>query len=442
VAQRAGLLVSLLPVRGERILYHYVVNHREPIAEMPDASSHGHKEAGLPAPSVLLMGFYGLGNFGDDLMCDSLARHLMRGGRYQVTIACGNMHAYSHLAALGCRLIPRNLRSVLSAMPQTQVLCQGGGTIFHDSYRGKHLVLYWRNLAKWAALFWMARLKGVQVVIAGAGVGPVRHPVSRWLTRCAFAACTAIGVRDVASVAELKKLKTKTPHKLGFDLAALAAPGGARSNAAARAAAGNSPQEPKVLGVSACSLTPYLGDAALNLRYWQTLGDALASFAQETPVRLIFFSLFTGNSSESDDTATDVIVSRLPPDLACQRHGYQGSVEDYRALFDQCDWFLGTKFHAALAAYLAGCECAIVAYNRKMTDLADEIGLAAERRVAADGVQSEQVWLQVLRSLQQPQTNVLLDAAEARRRAQESVEAVLQAVHARGLAPTEGIYGR
>lgn len=407
--------------------------------------AHGAKTAkhdvgvgGETAPSILLIGFFGRGNFGDDLMCSSLADYLMRDGRYRVTIATSDTNAYGSLAEKGCCIIPRNFRNVFLVLSRAQILCQGGGTIFHDSYKGKYLLRYWLNLMQWTLLFWIARMKDVQVIIVGAGVGPFRHRLSRWIARVAFAACTAIGIRDQASVEELKKLRTRAPYEVGFDLAALAAPAGARA-----CAAESSTHGPKVLGISACSLTPFLGDARVNEQYWQTMGDALARFTQENPVRLMFFSLFTGESSESDDTVTDIIVSRLPASLVYERHSYRGDVEDYGALFDHCDWFLGSKFHGALAAYLSGCECAIVSYNRKMTDLADEIGLAAERRVAANKLQSMEVWLDVLRSFSPPRNFAgMLDRTEGRRRAQQGVEAVLERVRVTGLLREANGHGR
>jgi polysaccharide pyruvyl transferase WcaK-like protein len=391
----------------------------------PEQGASTRPNATAPdAPSVLLMGFYGRGNFGDDLMCYSLAEFLMRDGRYRVSVVSSDLAAYQDLAAMGIPVIPRDTGTVISALSKTNILCQGGGTIFHDSYKGKHLFHHWVNLSKWALLFWIARLRGVQVVILGAGVGPLQHRISRWITRLAFAACTAIGVRDQASVREMKRLSTKKPYEPGFDLAALSFSPPAPS-VTAHSATGTQ----RVLGVSACSLTPFLGDSALNERYWHTMGDALNRFVQANSVRVVFFSLFTGGSSESDDTVVDLIVSRLPREFVYPRYSYQGDVGAYTALFGQCDWFLGTKFHAALAAYIAGCECAIVSYNRKMTDLAEEISLPPARRVPADQVQPVEAWLNVLNSFSHEECLPgMLDRAEARRRAIQAADAVLDRV--------------
>jgi len=378
---------------------------------------------GRSAPSVLLIGFYGRGNFGDDLMCRALTETLIRDDQYRVSVVSSGANEFRNLAAKGVSIVPRSIRSVIASMSQTDILCQGGGTNFHDSYKGKHLLHHWVSLLKWTMLFWIARVKGIEVVIVGAGFGPLRHPISRWITRLAVAACGAIGVRDQASVDELRKISPGIPCELGFDLAALSLLASPDVPTAV-----DPPKPSRVLGISACSLTPFLGDAAMNENYWQTMGDALARFAQENSVRIVFFSLFTGASSESDDDVTDIIISRLPEVVTYSRHSYEGDVDAFTALFDECEWFLATKFHAALGAYLYGCECAIVSYNRKLTDLAKEIYLSPDRCLPAHQTQPVEVWLSVLNSFMQDGTTSVLNRQEAKRRAYKAVEAVLARV--------------
>jgi polysaccharide pyruvyl transferase WcaK-like protein len=266
-------------------------------------------------------------------------------------------------------------------------------------------------------------------------MGPLRHPVSRWITRMACAACAAIGVRDQASVEELRKLGTSTYFELGFDLAALSE----------LAPVHASPRYDglKVLGISACSLTPFLGDPMVNRVYWEKMGDALALFVECRPVRIVFFSLFTGSSSERDDTIIDLIISRLPQEAVFERHSYQGDVEVYSELFSQCDWFLGAKYHAVLAAYLAGCPCAVISYNRKMTDLAQEIRLPLDRRVSADKVQPLQRWLSVLESLTRRERNGnILARPAATRRALETVTRILARTNSTVFSTTRVEHGR
>ena len=141
-----------------------------------------------PTTSILLIGFYGRANFGDDLMCSSLANFLSQNRNYSISVVSGHSNS-EHLDIGRGSFVARDARAILAALSDTDILCQGGGTIFHDSYFGIYRFRYWINLIQWAILFWIARLRGARVVMVGAGVGPLRHIVSRCIARVAFAAC-------------------------------------------------------------------------------------------------------------------------------------------------------------------------------------------------------------------------------------------------------------
>jgi polysaccharide pyruvyl transferase WcaK-like protein len=282
------------------------------------------------------------------------------------------------------------------------------------------LIGYWIKLAMWAVVFWVARLKGAKVVIVGAGIGPLRYPISRWISRLALTACGSIGLRDGASAKTLVDLSSTFRYELGFDLAAL-------HSRHLPVAEENKWKGRKALAISACCLAEFLGGQKLNDRYWWALADALTIFSLEQPVRIVFLSLFTGESSESDDAVADLIAARLPHDLPVDRRSYNGCVEELSAEFERSDWFLCTKYHAALAAYLWGCNFAVITYNRKVSDLADEIGLPLDRRARADMPLPVEVWLEVLRSFAKGNPGGhLLDRHEAKRRARLAVIRVLE----------------
>jgi polysaccharide pyruvyl transferase WcaK-like protein len=373
---------------------------------------------------VTLIGFYGRGNFGDDLMCSALTRFVAENSSLKVRIISSNPAVQRDLAGANVEVLPRKLSVLLQSLADSDILCQGGGTIFHDSYTGRLLVRYWTKLCMWATFFWVARFRGARVVIVGAGVGPLRHGISRSISRVAFSACSSIGVRDQTSADTIKRLSRRSRCELGFDLAAL----GSQALPTTRE---NARTSPKVLAISACSLSEFTRDVNINPEYWFALADALAIFHKEQPIRVNFFSLFTGGFSGSDETIADLIAGRLPPDLSMERRSYDGRVEDFWKEFVSCDWFLCARFHAALAAFLCGGNLAVISYNRKVSDLADEIGLTSARRVSAEAPQPISVWLQLLRSFNgSVPASALLDRKQAVARAERAVCRVFEAAGA------------
>jgi polysaccharide pyruvyl transferase WcaK-like protein len=183
------------------------------------------------------------------------------------------------------------------------------------------------------------------------------------------------------------------------------------------------------MGISACSLTGFLGSSELNDRFWASLAEAIGVYHERQPVRVELLSLFTGTSSEQDDTVNDLIESLLPPGIPVLRRRYSRNVREFAQEFLRCEWYVCTKYHAALAAYLAGSNFAVVTYNRKVSDLADEIAMPAARRVAADGVQPVSAWLDLFQSLGSfdvaPQ---LLDRRRAAARARQAVCGSLESI--------------
>lgn len=81
---------------------------------------------------ITLIGFYGRGNFGDDFMALSLIGALRARGHHDIRVFCDNP---SFLRNEDVTIIPRRALSLLKSIATSSTLIQGGGTIFHDSYK-------------------------------------------------------------------------------------------------------------------------------------------------------------------------------------------------------------------------------------------------------------------------------------------------------------------
>jgi polysaccharide pyruvyl transferase CsaB len=371
-----------------------------------------------PTPSIMIIGFYGSGNFGDDMMCVALARLLTENTNAKITILARDPEVHASLKSHKLDVRRWSAAEIWRSVHQSDILCQGGGTNFHDSYAGRKLIRHWCNLTLWAAIFWIARLRRKRVLLLGAGIGPLRRPLTKCLSRIAFSACASIGVRDQASARTLSGTHYSGPCEIGFDLAAVRVP-----TMTQRA---RSRGERLVLAISACSLSEFLGSADLNASYWSNLGQAISIFNEQQPIRVKFCSLYTGASSDSDELAAEIIRNQLPKDLALEHAKYDGSIERFALEFSAADLFLCTKYHAAVMAYLWSCNFAVITYNRKVADFADEIGLPGRRRVDASRPQPVDVWLQVLHELASGDiSQELLSREEASNRATQAVLKIL-----------------
>jgi len=283
--------------------------------------------------------------------------------------------------------------AVFSALLHCDILVQGGGTIFHDSYAGRARLRYWKNLTMWLLVFVLARVFRAQVLLLGAGIGPIRHPFTRILCWLALSCTHGVMVRDRASSDAMQDLAIKTRVHPGFDVAVLLHPHVPR----AKPAGG----QPLVIGVAPCALDPFSKDSTLVTHYWSELAGALGEFASRTGSRIRLFALFTGSAVPSDEKTCCAMSEKLPRWVDHQITIYPGSMQKILAEFAECDVVISARYHGLLAAFTSGCRVLAVTYHRKVGDLARSIGIEEEYIVAADRLMSREFWLSRLEALAQ-----------------------------------------
>lgn len=139
--------------------------------------------------SVLLCGYYGEHNLGDDALLEVALSQLPAGVKATVT-------AHDQLQVgerFGVETVQRrSLKAVLAALQGVDALVLGGGSLLQDSTSFKSLLYY-------AALIVAARLRGKPVLLWGQGLGPLKRRRSRWLVRGLLPLASAISWRDQGS---------------------------------------------------------------------------------------------------------------------------------------------------------------------------------------------------------------------------------------------------
>ena len=139
---------------------------------------------------VLLCGYYGMGNSGDEFLASAAIRLLERCGvdRSQIAMLSGSTAESERLH--GVAAVDRwSLKNVLQAASGSETLLLGGGGIFQDS-SGPISPLYYWGVMK------LASLCGCNVWAVGQSIGPLKRRFSRLLAQTAFGGCKAVTVRD------------------------------------------------------------------------------------------------------------------------------------------------------------------------------------------------------------------------------------------------------
>ncbi|MCX5940295.1 MAG: polysaccharide pyruvyl transferase family protein, partial [Cyanobium sp. LacPavin_0818_WC50_MAG_67_9] len=118
---------------------------------------------------VLLCGYYGEHNLGDDALLEVLLAQLPAGWLATVTAHDGALVRDLFGVDTVAR---RSLPLVLKALRHCDALVLGGGSLLQDSTSFKSLLYY-------AALIGAARLQAKPVLLWGQGVGPLQRRRSR-----------------------------------------------------------------------------------------------------------------------------------------------------------------------------------------------------------------------------------------------------------------------
>lgn len=147
---------------------------------------------------VLLCGYYGMGNLGDELLAFSAISLLKNCGLTESDIAMLSGNPEETFKTHHVTSFDRwNALTVLKALLSSETLLMGGGGIFQDTTSIRSPWYYW-------GIMRAARLCGCRVWAVGQSVGPLNRRGSRLAARSAYRCCSIVSVRDKSSADFLK----------------------------------------------------------------------------------------------------------------------------------------------------------------------------------------------------------------------------------------------
>ena len=157
---------------------------------------------------ILLCGYYGEHNLGDDALLEVLNKQLPEG--WQPVITANDALAVQTIVPNGMVVNRRSLKTVLKSIKYVQVVVLGGGSLLQDSTSFRSLVYY-------ITLIVVARLKRKPVLLWGQGLGPLRHTWSRYLVGLVLNGATSITWRDSESMQLARRIGIKRSMSVAPD---------------------------------------------------------------------------------------------------------------------------------------------------------------------------------------------------------------------------------
>jgi polysaccharide pyruvyl transferase CsaB len=171
----------------------------------------------MHVPRLLLSGYFGLDNLGDEAIFESMVADFRR---EQPDVKLTALVASPDRARrLGVKTLPRkHLPSIIKAIRACDVFVSGGGGLIQDS-TGPGSVAYYLGLLRLAA--WMTK----PTFLYAQGFGPVRTPWGQRMCRWMAPSITLATFRDDDSVAEFRRMSgNRVPTYLTADPALLLPP--------------------------------------------------------------------------------------------------------------------------------------------------------------------------------------------------------------------------
>lgn len=296
---------------------------------------------------IVLAGYIGCGNLGDDSVMIGVVDGLGPGHEYLV-LSGDPDDTFRYYAMHG---VPRkNLKEVEAAIKESDALVFPGGSIYQDVTSAKSSIYY-------TGLIKMAKKHNKRVLLLNQGVGPLNTWIGRSQTRTAMNLADLIVVRDPGSLKTLKDLGIDKKVHVGAD-SALILKEPVREDDGSSYGIG---------GMKAIALSP---------RPWKRKGVDIIELFGETS-RLLFNAGFVPTLLEMDPYEDGKILEAITKQQG-GRIPYLRNLGSSRMVqfrLARMEGVIGMRLHAGILATTVGVPPLMLNYDPKVAAFARQIDI-------------------------------------------------------------------
>jgi polysaccharide pyruvyl transferase CsaB len=325
-------------------------------------------------PRLLLTGFYGVRNLGDELMLRCLVRWLAPAAPHVTVLSerPQDSEQTNHLPAiLNVPLLGqwswydawlRGAAWRLLGRMRTFDACLGGcGDVLRDD-RG------WRHLSFATEKYFVARAMGKPWYVLNAGIAPPTTRYGRATLRYVLAGARLVVVRDRRAYDVARAARGPDATFYAADIV-MALP---RLFPVECAPAGPRPTQPYVL-VCLRGNPDTFGRFAMPEERLRELARALDAIAGRG-LKVVFLPLQQHPELEDDDTLHRAVAARMVRREAVSFAPWTTDLPALSRLFRNAGLVVAMRLHAAVLAEAFGSRTAVLAYDRKLVEFAGQRG--------------------------------------------------------------------
>jgi len=343
-------------------------------------------EKGLSRQKALLLGYYGVGNLGDEMMLVCLKQWLERQGfdltvlseKPATVVQTHGLPAVENSPLLGewawrSGWLKGGALRVVRALASSDVLIVGGGDLIRDD-------LGWRTFFFTMEKIVAAILMGKRVYLVNMGIGQLSTRYGRTLLKWTLRRCQRIIVREARSEKVCRELGVTEQVTLAPDIV-LSLP--------------DLLGHQKVTNVASPYKNPYV---LVSLRHnpgtfhsyemsearIRTLAQSLDGLIEQHDVDVVFLPLHaTTPNGRGDATLHGRVAKAMVHAERIQLRPWTADLNEVCSWISDAKLVLAMRLHAAVLAYSYGRPCVLMPYDRKVREFGELMAIRHSIEAAA-----------------------------------------------------------
>ena len=289
---------------------------------------------------ILICGYYGYGNMGDETLLSVIIKELRRlNPDLRLCTLSGDPQktkSLHHVDAID-RFDPDQIDK---AMNRSKILLFGGGNLLQNK-TSTHSLLYYTHILR------MAKKRGLKIFIYANGIGPLHGEENRKRAIEAFRLADSISLRDPHSFAFVRNLRPNKPLRLTFDPAIL-----------------SEKEDFPIPQGNYFAVVPKRSSPAFT----QAISDTIRLISQKTGLIPILVSLY----DRQDMPSVKKIASQTNARIC-----FPKNAGECVTLFSSAKLVISSRLHALVYATAAVCPMMGYSDDKKLFSYLDYIGFGA-----------------------------------------------------------------
>ncbi len=324
-----------------------VIKENYSVSRMADDTIAVYDWALSKQKEILISGYYGFRNSGDDALLSAIIKNLCD-NKESPNIVVLSANPNETILNYRVKAINRlNIFKILKHMKKADMLISGGGTLIQDGTSTKSLWYY-------LAIIAMAQKRGVKVMLYSNGIGPLHKKMNIKKTSKILNKTELITLRDDASVKTLAgigvtkpEIKVTADPTFGLDRQS-------EERGRELIIKSGAPDNKRYIGIS--------------VRKWNALGadfeDVVAKLCDYASVKYGLFPVFLPMQPSKDLTISQSIMRKMRYKSAIISEHY--GVDDMIAIVNAFDVCVGMRLHSLIYAAINSVPLIGLEYDPKI----------------------------------------------------------------------------